>query len=190
MHPLLQLGPGAIFLSILVENLGVPLPTELAYLAGIVMVNSNKISWLGLFWLTTSAHVLGAAIAYWIARSSHRWLEGRFRQYQGFHKTAVALEKWFSKYGSATVVVARVIGYVRPWSSFVAGLSEYEFWPFLGYTFAGTALFNVGVFYFSRSLMHVWHFHPLYRRLIVGVMLLSFFLIFVYAWWRNKSRND
>lgn len=118
-------GPWAVvisFLMMVVQSVAAPIPAFFITLANAVIwgwVKGAILSW-------TSA-MAGAALCFWIARFYGREAAEIFA-------TKMALddvEKFFEKYGSKTILVARLLPFV-PFDpiSYAAGLTPMGFWQF------------------------------------------------------------
>ena len=126
------------FVLIFVENIGIPLPTEVVYVLAESLIVRGTYSYLVVTIIFLAAHILGSICAYALGR-------GIAQGMQNGKKMSAIQEKiagWYKKHGILAVFFARLIGQVRPWSSYVAGAAEMEFWPFVIVTTLGSAVFN------------------------------------------------
>ena len=99
------------------------------------------------------AAVLGDTANYWI---------GYYLGAKIFHENAKYFkrrhldetQRYFDKYGSETIILARFIPIVRTFAPFLAGLGKMSYWKFLAYNFLGAiawvALFVFGGFFFGN----------------------------------------
>lgn len=179
-HFLRQFGITGIFLSMFVENIGIPLPTELGYLLGREMINSEKYSFLIILFVLTLGHLFGAIISYWIGTLGDSFVNKRLRKNKKVIEVHTKLIKWYKKYGNLTIFLTRFVGYVRPWSSFVAGFAEVKFWPFVFWTALGSFLFNIILLYLSEILILIWRKYEIYHFVIAIIMFLFFFALIIY----------
>jgi membrane protein DedA with SNARE-associated domain len=90
-------------------------------------------------------------------------------------------EKFFARYGSATVFIGRLLPVVRTFIAFPAGLARMPMLKFQIYTFVGSWPWCFGLAYIGLKLGERWHSDPTFRRLyhefdavIVAVLLLGF----------------
>lgn len=166
------------FLSMFIENIGIPLPTEIGYLIGQNLISQGLYSYPVVLIVLTLGHVLGSVVSYWIGRWGDSYVTRRLKSNKKIHEIHKKLENWYKKYGNWTVFLTRFVGYVRPWSSFVAGFAEVEFWPFLLWTTIGSIIFNVINLYFSQIFILIWRKYAVYHVLII-VVAAAFFLGFI-----------
>lgn len=177
-----------IFFSMLIENLGVPFPVEASYILAAALIRQGH-SYALMLTLLTGGHLTGSILAYGLGRWGENWLTNRWRHKASFMEVSEAVQRWYARYGSITVFATRFIGYVRPWSSLVAGFAGIEWMPFIGWTFIGTLLFNVIVLKFTLYFLHWWiHFGSLFRYISIGLFLLSFSAVFlVRHYWKHRT---
>jgi len=179
-HAFQSLGAIGIFISMFIENIGIPLPTEIGYLLGQELISSGTHSWLFILAVLTMGHTCGAIVSYYFGRLGDNKLSKKIEKSKKFKNIHEKLENWYSKYGSITVFATRFIGYVRPWSSFVAGFSRIKFTPFIIWTFLGSLLFNIISLFLTGILIMVWREYE-YLHIIISVVgfLLFFGLVIV-----------
>lgn len=169
-----------VFGIMVVENLGIPFPTEAGFLVAQRMINTHQISSFFAFLIINLGQLIGALIAYSIGRWGNKMLIKKLDRANRIEKTHQKLIKWYTKYGSATVFVTRLIGYVRPWSSFVAGLSNLPIGPFIIWTIFGTAIFTIITMTFTHWLAFYWARYQQFHVLIGISLLVCFFGLLIY----------
>jgi len=180
-----------VFLSMFVENIGVPLPTEIGYLIGQDLIIRNIFSYGSILFVLTLGHVSGAVVSFGIGRLGNNYLKTKLKSNRKVAEVHHKLGEWYQKNGNLTVFLTRFIGYVRPWSSFVAGLAKIKFWPFLFWTTIGSLIFNIITLYFSQILILIWRRYAVYHFLIVIVVSVLFFGVIFYELWKylNSRRR-
>lgn len=106
-----------------------------------------------------------------------------------FLEVSDSIHNWYERYGNITVFATRFIGYVRPWSSLVAGFARINWLPFLFWTLLGSLIFNIIVLEFTLYFLEWWHqFGTLLRYLAIGLFLLSFTAIYWGQYfWRRRT---
>lgn len=184
-----SLGLSGAFLSMALENLGVPLPTEIGYLIGQNLINIEKSSYLVVLLVLTLGHIAGSLISYKIGRLGDNFVSKRLRQNYRVIEISSKLKSWYKRYGNATVFLARFVGYVRPWSSFIAGFAGVAFLPFLFWTALGSLIFNIFALYFSQIFIFIWRRYTTYHFIFALLSLLLFFGLFIYEFVRQKVRT-
>jgi len=175
-----SLGLPGIYFSMLIENIGIPFPTEGFYLLAQNFITTGRHSYLLINIILTAGHMSGAVIAYFIGRKSEGYLMTKLKHNQGFIETHDKIQKWFKKYGNIAIFATRLTGYVRPWSSLVIGFAEVPFKTFFLWALLGTIIFNVITLYISNILLDFWVKYSSYQFIFIIVSILIFLIIFVY----------
>lgn len=181
-----------VFLSMFIENIGIPIPTEIGYLLGQQLINIGEYSFSTILLILTLGHLSGALVAYRIGLWGDSYVTKRIKKNTKVKEVHETLNQWYEKWGNLTVFLARFIGYVRPWSSFVAGFAGVPFWPFLIWTALGSLIFNIMAMYFTGILIMIWRKYSVYHVLITVSLLLLFFAFIIYhivkAVFKKKSK--
>ena len=133
-------GYWAIFVGILLENLGIPLPGETVTLVGGFLAGSNELS----YWLVLSDAAAGATIGgtfgYWIGRLGGWLLLLRFsRLFRIPEEKILNLKDKFSENAGKAVFFGRFFALLRIFAAPLAGIAQMPFWKFFIYNLAGAA---------------------------------------------------
>ncbi len=181
-------GLGAIFVMMIVENLGIPLPTEVCYIVGQPIILSGAITQIDLFVVILVGKTLGSIITYYLGR----FFSGKIKHldnHSGLKKSQQVFAKWMDKYGSFAVFLSRVIGYVRPWSSYLAGIGGIRFAPFIFYNILGSAVIIAITMLFFSSLFTLWQTYDFLRPLIFILIIVSSIGFWVWLAAINKIKQ-
>jgi membrane protein DedA with SNARE-associated domain len=136
-----QFGYLAVFLGILLENLGLPLPGETVTLVGGFLAGSGELN----YWLLLGDAILGAVLGstcgYWIGRYGG-WplllsLGGFFRIQED---KLEELKDKFSENASKAVFFGRFVALLRIFAGPMAGIVQMPFGKFLWFNFAGATV--------------------------------------------------
>jgi membrane protein DedA with SNARE-associated domain len=183
----------AVFGLMLLESMGIPIPSEaISPFAG-YLVSLEQISFLGAVAAGILGNLIGSWIAYFIGLWGGRelWLRyGRFVGMRGHH-LAVA-EKWFDKYGEFTVFISRCLPVVRTFISFPAGTARMNFAKFTFYTFAGCVPWVFALTYFGYYLGENWdrvgsYLHYLDYTVILAVLVGA---VYLFLRWRSSRSSQ
>jgi membrane protein DedA with SNARE-associated domain len=133
-----SLGLGGIFLLMLLESACIPIPSEVTMLFAGFNVATHHYS---LFAITV-AGVLGNLVGSWLAYGVGYYgrLELLERHGRALHISPRQLQRadrWFERYGSVTVLAARVLPLIRTFISLPAGAARMPFWRFSVLTTVG-----------------------------------------------------
>jgi membrane protein DedA with SNARE-associated domain len=187
-------GYGGIVALMGIESACIPLPSE------IIMPFAGYVVYLGhfnLFWAATAGAVgcnVGSAVAYWIGAKGGRPLVEHYgRWVLVSHRDLEWVTKFFEKYGSITVLVARLLPIVRTFIAFPAGIAKMSQVRFHAYTFIGSWPWCFALAYVGMKLGQQWHSDPRFEQwfhrfhLVVEVGLLA---VLVWFLWVHLSRRQ
>jgi membrane protein DedA with SNARE-associated domain len=171
-----HVGLPGIGLVVFLENLGIPLPTEAAYLVAQTLLYRGEASLFAVLFALQAGHFFGSWLSYEVGV--------RFRESRAVREVEPQISEiqkklgmWLEKYGLLAVFFSRLVGYVRPWSSYIAGLIELPRRPFLAYSFFGSLVFNLASLAFTREVLHFWDLYPAARlamsaSFVIGLLIL------------------
>jgi len=187
-HYFQSLGTTGVFLSMFIENIGIPLPTEIGYVIAQSLINNASQTFVYILFIVTMGHILGSLISYWIGRWGGNLTKKLFK-ISKVEQTREKLVLWYKRYGNLTVFLTRFVGYVRPWSSYVAGFSDVPFWPFLAWTSLGSLIFNIGILMFSKSVIIIWDRFAWLHLIIIIIAFICFFGILLFELFRYLRKK-
>lgn len=181
-----------VFILMLLEASSLPIPSEAVLpFAGFLIVLTGQLEiWLVIAVATTAA-IIGSLIDYYIGLKGINILTDQ----KIFGKTIVSksqLEKvsgWFVKYGSFTVLVARLIPVFRTLISFPAGAVKMRLSKFIVYTVAGCLVWNTALVYLGYYLGANWREVTGFAHyIVIGVVAVSAVIVGVYLFKRRKKK--
>lgn len=171
-----KLGYFGVILLMAIESANIPLPSE------IIMPFSGYLILKGQFnlWLVGLAGafgcLLGSVISYWLGLYGGRPLIERYGKYILIsHKDLEKADKWFKKYGDATVFFSRLLPIIRTYISFPAGVARMNFGKFCAYTFLGSFPWTLGLAYVGLRLGERWESLKDYFKqfdIIIGAIII------------------
>jgi membrane protein DedA with SNARE-associated domain len=133
-----DLGLGGIFVLMLLESACIPIPSEATMLFAGFNVDTGHYSLFAITVAGTVGNLVGSWIAYavgyygrveLIERHGHRlFLKPEHLEWA---------DRWFQRYGEATVFFTRMLPIVRTFISLPAGVARMPFWRFTAFTLAG-----------------------------------------------------
>lgn len=152
-----EYGYPAIFVGVLFESFGLPVPGESMLIVGAALASEGSMHLVPVLGAAWGAAVLGDNIAYAIGRFGGRRLVLRFGHRLGLTELRLAVvEGFFGRHGGKLVVVARFFELLRQLNGIVAGMAHMSWWRFLGYNALGAALWvgvwGYGVYEFGHDL--------------------------------------
>jgi membrane protein DedA with SNARE-associated domain len=170
------LGYGGIILLMAIESACIPLPSEVTmpfagYLVATGRFNLQIVALAG-----AVGCLLGSYVAYYVGASGGRWFLERYGRYVLIapHELAIA-DRFFERWGGATVFWSRLLPVVRTFIAFPAGVSRMRLLPFTLYTLAGSYLWCLALAYAGMDLGQHWTaLGPYFHRFdtLIGVLLI------------------
>src|SRR5713101_7175586 len=171
------LGYGGIVLLMAIESACVPLPSEVTmpfagYLVATGRFNLQMVAIAG-----AVGCLIGSYAAYYVGASGGRWFLERYGRYVLIapHELEVA-DRFFARWGGATVFWSRLLPVVRTFIAFPAGVARMRLLPFTLYTLAGSYLWCLGLAYVGMQLAQHWkELGPWFHRFdgVIGVALVA-----------------
>jgi membrane protein DedA with SNARE-associated domain len=137
-------GLAGIFLAMVVENVFPPIPSEVVLpLAGFESAR-GELPLPGVVVAATLGSLVGALVLYWLGRYGGRPAIDRWGKVLRVTDKELALsEGWFSRWGTAVVLVARVVPLARSVVSIPAGMMRMPLGRFVGLTTLGSLAWNI-----------------------------------------------
>ncbi|HTB69853.1 MAG TPA: DedA family protein [Solirubrobacteraceae bacterium] len=121
-----------LFLLVMAESGGVPIPGETALITAAVLASRGKLQIEWVIALAATAAIVGDNIGYLIGRKGGRWLlerPGRFeRQRREVLRTG---EPFFKRHGPKAVYFGRFVLGLRVWASWLAGATQMHWRSFV-----------------------------------------------------------
>jgi membrane protein DedA with SNARE-associated domain len=150
-------GYTVVFLGVLLENAGVPVPGETTLLVGAALAQFGRLSLLWVIVCAAAGAMLGDNIGFAIGRRGGRGLAERHGSKIGL--TSVRLQqfdRFFEKYGAPTVFIARFVTGLRVFCAVLAGGSGLSWRTFLFYNAAGAIVWSIAIGSLGYSLAYSW----------------------------------
>jgi membrane protein DedA with SNARE-associated domain len=188
-------GYGGLVALMGIESACIPLPSE------IIMPFAGYLAYLGhmnLFLAATAGAIgcnVGSVVAYWIGAKGGRPLVERYGSWVLMsHHDLDRMTHFFNKYGSITVLIARLLPVVRTFIAFPAGIAKMSQARFHIYTFVGSWPWCYALAYVGMRLGEKWEtdprFHEWFHRFHLGVEIALVAGIVWFVWSHlNRSRD-
>ncbi|MEA2497196.1 MAG: hypothetical protein QOJ29_5107 [Thermoleophilaceae bacterium] len=133
-----DLGLAGIFVLMLPESACIPIPSEATMLFAGFNVANGKYSLFAAVSVGVVANVLGSWVAYAIGYYGRiEWLEKHGKKLHIKPEHLAWADRWFERYGSATVFFTRMMPIIRTFISLPAGVARMPFWRFTALTALG-----------------------------------------------------
>ncbi len=180
-HELESYGLLLLFVVVMLEGCGIPLPGETALITAAVLAASGRFNIVEVIAVAAIAAIIGDTIGYWIARLGGRALIDRIPfAAPAAEKFLPKGEAFFQRHGPKTVLIARFVAGLRIAIAWLAGLSRMPWLRFLAYNAAGGILwattYGLAAYYFGQAAVDAVAKYGFFAViLIVGVGVLVFF---------------
>ncbi len=175
----------------------IPLPSELVMPFSGYLVYLGRFSLIGVAAAGTVGSNLGSAIAYWIGARGGRPLVERYGRWVLMSRRDLERMSWFFvKYGSITVLVARMMPVAQSFIAFPAGIARMPRLRFHAYTTIGSFAWYLCLASAGRKLGEKWHTDPRFQavfhrfHLAVEVALVAGVVWFVWSHLRRGRQAE
>ncbi|KKB34062.1 DedA family protein [Bacillus thermotolerans] len=184
-----EFGYAGVFLLIALENIFPPIPSEVILAFGGAMTTFTPLTVLGVVLSATAGSLAGAVILYKVGtlldvhtveKAVSRW--GHLLRLS--KKDVEYAQRWFDRYGYWTVLICRVIPFIRSLISIPAGMARMKMPLFLLFTAVGTLIWNFLIVFtgavFGESWSDILRFLHMYAMLVyigIGAGFLAFIII-------------
>jgi membrane protein DedA with SNARE-associated domain len=133
-----DLGLLGIFFLMLLDAACVPIPSEATMLFGGFAVSQGNENFLAVVLAGLIGNLVGSLLAFLVGRHGRRWIDrhgpaGRLVS----RRHLAAADRWFERYGAASVLFARVLPVARTFISLPAGASKIALGRFMLLTALG-----------------------------------------------------
>jgi membrane protein DedA with SNARE-associated domain len=189
-----SLGYGGVVLLMAIESACIPLPSEVIMPFAGYLVSTGRFSLQAVAIAGAVGCLLGSYVAYFIGATGGRQAFENYGRYVliSNHELEVA-DRFFERWGSVTVFVARLLPVIRTFIAFPAGLSRMELWRFSVYTLLGSYPWCLALAYAGMKLGQHWRdLAPYFHRFdnVIAITLALAFAAFVYLRIRGRSRQS
>jgi membrane protein DedA with SNARE-associated domain len=190
-----SMGIYGVALLMAIENVVLPLPSELIMTLGGFAASRGRMSLAGVIIAGTAGSVLGALPLYYLARMAG---EDKLKHWVSKHGHWLLLRprdldkpaRWFARHGSFAVIIGQLIPGVRGLISLPAGYAKMNVLAFLLYNFIGTVVWCAVLAYIGQQLGV--HFKVVHKYLgPAGWVVLAGLLIWggIVLWNRRKGKK-
>ncbi|MDZ8109206.1 MAG: DedA family protein [Nostoc sp. DedQUE12a] len=187
-------GYWAIFLGILLENLGIPVPGETVTLVGGFLAGSDELN----FWLVLGDAIMGAVIGgvcgYWVGRASGwSFLVKVGSIFRISEVRLLNIKEQFSQNSAKAVFVGRFLALLRVFAAPLAGVAEMPFRKFFLYNFLGAiawASLMVTLAFFAGKIISLEQLVAWVSRFAIVALLILAGLIFVPVWLESRQVKE
>jgi membrane-associated protein len=184
-------GYWAVFLGILLENLGLPLPGETITLVGGFLAGSKELN----YWLVLGDAIAGAAIGgtcgYWIGRyAGWPFMLQIGRIFRISEERLLVMKEQFSNNATKAVFFGRFIALLRIFAGPLAGIAEMPYSKFFLYNLAGATVWAsvmVTLAFFVGKVVPLEQLVALIAQFGIVALLVAVAFIAVPIWLESRQ---
>ena len=172
-----------VFVLIMAEALGVPLPGEaILVAAGTYAGQTHKLSvWL-LFLVAAAAAVIGGTVGFWVGDKGGYRLLRRYGKYIRVKEPELKVGRYiFDRYGGPVVFFGRFVAILRTYAAFLAGTNRMQFRKFFVFNLAGglawAGLWAFVSYYAGNGLKHASSQVNLIVGIVAAVLVVTAILV-------------
>ncbi len=169
----------ALFLVVMLESGGIPLPGETALVTAGVFASRGQLNIVSVVAVAAVAAIVGDNLGYWAGRTGGRKLIERSRLLSRWFEQALPWsEKFFKRHGSKTIFIARFFAVLRVTAAWLAGISRMHWWTFFLWNAAGgicwAAAVGLVAYYAGQAAANaISHYGLIGGGALVGLLLLG-----------------
>src|SRR5919106_4029980 len=185
------MGLPGVFVLMLLESACIPVPSEAIMLFAGFNVSEGDMTLFGI----VAAGVLGNIVGSWLAYAAGYY--GRLELLERHHvihvnpKHLAWADRWFERYGDATVFFSRMLPIIRTFISLPAGVARMPFWRFTLLTTAGCVPWIFMLTFVGREVGDRWedwkdYLHYVDYAVAAGIVLGA---VYLYVRWRRRRNG-
>jgi membrane protein DedA with SNARE-associated domain len=146
-HFFITHGLPLLFVVVMLESFGVPLPGETALIAFGVLASQGHYSIVSVIALAAAAAIIGDNLGYWLlGRLGGRALFRRWGWLKRYSDRVLPrVEQLMERHGGKTVFFGRFVAVLRVGAATVAGLAHMPWWRFLFWNASGGIVWATSV---------------------------------------------
>ena len=180
-----------VFIAMTMESMVFPVPSEAVMPFAGFLIAEGKFTFFWVVLISTTASLVGSAISYAIGFFCEEAVIHRYGRFLLLDKEELeATQRFFNRYGEATIFISRFIPVVRHLISIPAGFARMNFLRFYLFTVLGAGLWNAFLAYTGFYLKSNWEIVMRYSRVVdIFVILILVILLGYYLYRHMKKRG-
>lgn len=183
-----------IFLLMLLESGGVPVPSEVIMPFSGFLVAQGNFSFWPVVILGSLGNLAGSLLAYYVGLKGGRPLLEKYGKYILISRHDLDLaDRWFINYGSAAVFFGRLLPIVRTYISFPAGVAQMDIKKFSVYTFLGALPWSILFTWLGVKMGDNWNLIRAQLEefdLAIAALIIIAVILYIWRHWKQHKRRD
>jgi membrane protein DedA with SNARE-associated domain len=182
-------GLGLLFVLIMLESAGIPLPGETALIAAGILAERGHFEIWHVIVIAAAAAIIGDNGGYWVGRIWGRKLLTKWKRIERLSgRVLPPAERFFEAHGGKTVFIGRFVAILRFTAAWLAGVTRMDWWRFLLWNAAGGICWATGVgllaYYGGKAAAEAFdRFGLIGAGAIVGLIVLALLGL---HYWRKR----
>ncbi|MBI2607242.1 MAG: DedA family protein [Candidatus Doudnabacteria bacterium] len=179
------LGYSGVAILMAIESAAIPLPSEIIMPFGGFLVAEGRFTLLGLGLAGAVGSVIGSIVTYALGYYGGRPLIIKYGRFVLITEHDLNLtERFFERFGKASVFFGRMLPVVRTFISIPAGIGKVAFGPFVATAFLGSFIWSYFLAWLGFKLGENWpRLEDYFRKFdLVIVMVMAIVII----WWLRR----
>lgn len=170
-----------LFLLVMAESGGVPVPGETALITGAILASQGKLSIPVVIAIAAAAAIIGDNIGYVIGQRGGRWLLERPGPFHRQRLEVLATgEPFFERHGPKAVFFGRFLLGLRTWASWLAGATKmrwrtFALWNALG-GISWACLIGILAYYVGHSADNALSIFGIFGLIAVAIAVVGVFI--------------
>lgn len=189
-----QYGYWAVFLGIMLENTGFPLPGETITVVAGFLAGSGELDYWLVLGSAIAGAVLGDNLGYWLGRLGGWPLLVKLGKFFRFsEEQLLEVKKQFSLNAAKAVFLGRFVALLRIFAGPIAGIAQMPYRLFLICNLAGAAVWasvTITLTYFVGRMVPLEQLMSWLAQLGVFVLILVAAWIAIPLWWESRKAVD
>src|SRR5581483_1531900 len=181
-HLVQTAGYPLLFVLVMSESSGVPVPGETALITGAVLASQGKLEIALVIGLAAAGAIVGDNIGYLIGRKGGRWILERPGAFHSQRRRVLAVgEPFFERHGPKAVYFGRFLLGLRVWASWLAGATRMHWRSFVLWNALGGISWAVAIgliaYFLGHSASNAIEAFGIYGLVAVALAVVSFLVM-------------
>jgi membrane protein DedA with SNARE-associated domain len=186
-----DLGLAGIFVLMLLDSACIPTSSEAIMLFAGFEVSGGRFTMIEIVIAGVAGNLVGSWLAYgigWFGRVELLEQHGRWLHITPKHLAWA--DRWFERYGGATVFFSRMLPVIRTFISLPAGVARMPFWRFTFLSLAGIIPWVLAFAIVGNAVGDRWDKWEKNLHYVDYAIVAAIVAGIVYLLWRRKNRAD
>jgi membrane protein DedA with SNARE-associated domain len=184
----------ALFVLVLLESGGLPVPGETALIAAAIFATEGRLEIWQVIAVAALAAIIGDNLGYWIGRTGGRGLLERFGLFSRWSERWLPWsERFFQRHGAKTVFIGRFFSVLRVTAAWMAGVAHMPWGRFLLWNAAGgicwALLIGLVAYYAGQAAVDAISKYGLIAGAVLVVLVAGGFVA-LHLWKKRMLRTE